>query len=319
MKLAISVPASVVFLVGLGASRVNGYVYSSQPLHRSPCTPGSRRSDCSSGNGQNFASSPRKVPRKGRFRINDSIVDRAFRDLQEELNGTYGDGVDVQFNWETMGSTKFPFEKINEETAKKWLEKAFDLASELNKDFAATPTERERTDEMIQKSRDWVVRHYESGKTKAANDGGGGDSDMNQDNFSVAPESKIQDPKDMIGGPEPSLETNDEEEVLSEIQSEEVPFSENRSNEEVFQVAVDLPGVDRTAVDVTLDGDFLVVTATRSTGSADQPVRKYKTKVAFVETEVDMDQMKATLNNGVLLISAPKHKPTEKKRKISIT
>merc|ERR1712238_293106 len=96
----------------------------------------------------------------------------------------------------------------------------------------------------------------------------------------------------------------------------ETANSENRSNEEMFQVAVDLPGVDRTDVNVTLDGDFLVIEATRNPGSGRQTMRRYIKRIAVVENEVDIDKMKASLNNGVLVVSAPKIKVTEIKRKI---
>jgi len=211
-----------------------------------------------------------------------------------------------------MGSTQDPFEKFDEDASKKWIEKAFDLASELNKDFAATPKEKERNDEVIQESRDWFARLYKDQEEfEATNEGG--DSFMNQADSLTSPGKKPEDPDTVTKWPTPSHKTK-QDEILSEI-----PESENRSSKEMFQVAVDLPGVKRADVDVTLDGDFLVIIAMRNTGSVGQTLRKYEKKITFRQNEVDMDKMEASLNHGELLISVPINKPAEEKRKIPVT
>merc|ERR1712232_1488380 len=94
----------------------------------------------------------------------------------------------------------------------------------------------------------------------------------------------------------------------------ETPKMENASDEDTFRVAVDLPGVEKVDVDVTVEEEFLIVRGTRRRrrrlfpGVDDEepkPVavtRKYEKKIAFVESEVDIDRMEATFENGVLVI-----------------
>ena len=183
------------------------------------------------------------------------------------------------------------------------------MASEFNNDFTATLKERDTTNEFIQKSCDWVGRVYKDKdqENKATNDGQ--DSSSKQNIFLI-PSKITSNNRDNLPTPTP-----DKQRVFPT----ETANSENRSNEEMFQVAVDLPGVVRAAVDITIDGDFLVIEATRHPGSNRQTTRKYIKRIAVVENEVDIDKMKASLNNGVLIVSAPKIKVTEIKRKIPIT
>jgi len=278
---------------GLGDTfhRANAYVSSPGP-HRSYRRP----SNCppkksATTDDANFASSPRSRHYKQR---QQERINQAFRELQNEFSAGTGqqlDGIDLM----TMGSKPFLdpfFKKVDKDVAKKWVDRAFDLASEFNNDFSDTPEERENMDEILQKSRDWV-------------------------NGMCDETSSTQQPDSAEQRPSTPKKTKKA--------FPEIPNAENRSNEEHFQVAIDLPGVERADVDVALDGDFLVIEATRrsskATGSEDerQPIREYRKKIAFVEQEVDIDQLEANLSNGVLLISAPKKKATENKRKIRIT
>jgi len=278
---------------GLGGTfdRANAYVSGPGPnrSYRRPsnCPP----KNSATTDDANFASSPRSRHYKQR---QQERINQAFRELQNEFSAGTGqqlDGIDLM----TMGSKPFLdpfFKKVDKDVAKKWVDRAFDLASEFNNDFSDTPEERENMDEILQKSRDWV-------------------------NGMCNETSSTQQPDSAEQRPSTSKKTK--------RAFPEIPNAENRSNEETFQVAIDLPGVERADVDVALDGDFLVIEATRrsskATGSEDerQPIREYRKKIAFVEQEVDMDQLEANLSNGVLLISAPKKKATENKRKIQIT
>ena len=278
---------------GLGGTfdRANAYVSRPGP-HRSYRPPSNcppKKSDTTDD--AKFASSPRSRHYKQR---QQERINQAFRELQNEFSAGTGqqlDGIDLM----TMGSKPFLdpfFKKVDKDVAKKWVDRAFDLASEFNNDFSDTSEERENMDEILQKSRDWV-------------------------NGMCNETSSTQQPDSAEQRPSTSKKTK--------RAFPEIPNAENRSNEESFQVAIDLPGVERADVDVALDGDFLVIEATRrsskATGSEDerQPIREYRKKIAFVEQEVDMDQLEANLSNGVLLISAPKKKATENKRKIQIT
>mmetsp|Transcript_52834 Transcript_52834/g.57338 ORF Transcript_52834/g.57338 Transcript_52834/m.57338 type:complete len:304 (+) Transcript_52834:114-1025(+) len=303
MKIVKSLPIfTIVFLV-TRAFKANALLYSSGPLRRSSRPPRSLDVDCANGDNTNFSSSPRN----NNYKKRQEHMDQVFRELQDEFGDGKRNSMNGEFNWVTMGLSQDPFKVIDKEATKKWTEKAFDLASEFNKDFAATSKERDTTDEYLQKSRDWVDRVYTDQENKATNDGQ--DSSSKQNNFLIA-SKRTSNNRDNLPTPTP-----DKQRVLPT----ETANSENRSNDEMFQVAVDLPGVVRAAVDITIDGDFLVIEATRPPGNDRQTTRKYIKRIAVVENEVDIDKMKASLNNGVLIVSAPKVKVTEIKRKIPIT
>jgi len=303
MKIVKSLPLSTVVFLGTRAFKANALVYSSGPLRRSSRPSRSLNVDCANGGNPNFASSPRSNDYKKR----QERMDQVFRELQEEFGDGQRNSMDGEFNWVTMGLSQDPFKTIDKEATKKWTEKAFDLASEFNKDFAATSKERDMTDEYLQKSRDWVDRVYKDQENKATNDDK--DPSSKQNDFPVAPKTTSNN-RDNLTTPTPDKQR---------VSPTETAYSENRSNDEMFQVAIDLPGVVRAAVDITIDGDFLVIEATRHPGSDRQTTRKYIKRIAVVENEVDIDNMKASLNNGVLIVSAPKIKVTETKRKIPIT
>merc|ERR1712183_887919 len=97
------------------------------------------------------------------------------------------------------------------------------------------------------------------------------------------------------------------------------PNSQNRSNDEVFQVAVDLPGVERSKIDVVFEEDFLTIAAMRELDPDGKPKRSYQKRFALEEDEVDMDKIDATLKNGVLVVPVPKKETkTKPKRQITI-
>merc|ERR1712008_229487 len=195
-------------------------------------------------------------------------------------------------------------------TAKKWIEKAFDLAFEFNQDFTDVQGERDATEEILQKSRDWVAGLYEEEdketeqQTTADHDASNKWSSTDRSDTSpVSPERNSEEP----------------EKKPTEIASE-TPDSENRSNEKFFEVSIDLPGVDRTDIDISIKEDYLFVRAERKTRSDGEKYRVYTKEIPFPDNEVDMDKFEASFKNGVLVVSAPKLEPrVEKMRKIPIT
>jgi len=303
--------------LGLGTCRVNGFVYSSGPakLPRQPKTTRQQSSISESGDfNPNFASSPRNRINQDRANAN-----AAFRELRDEFGNSNSNNndretktTDGQFEWVVGGAD--PFEAIDKKAAKKWIEKAFDLASELNDDFTAVSEEKDATDEMIQKSRNWIARmYYEDDETEAAEADGDSSSSHHPDP-SVSSGTESEDQKSTSVPP-----PDKPYEVVSET-----PKSENRGDEEIFRVSIDLPGVDRTDVDVTVvedgSGDFLLIRAKRDTGSDGAPVRMYSKKIAIPEKQrVDIEKLDARLKNGVLVVSAPKLKPRVSERKIAIS
>jgi len=219
---------------------------------------------------------------------------------------------------------------IDGDAAEKWIEKAFDVASEFNGDFATTPKERDANEEFLRKSRKWAEQILESTTTNT-------DTDVNDEKEEGASSSSPQ-----------SAGKTKISDVSSDKNSEvavEIPNLENTSDEDTFRVAIDLPGVEKEDVDVTVEDDFLVVRGTRYNrrnrrftdaaagnvgeeqqelpATASTPTRKYEKKIAFVESEVEIEDMEASFENGVLVVSAPKKKEEpppkdEAKRRIPI-
>merc|ERR1739848_806914 len=99
----------------------------------------------------------------------------------------------------------------------------------------------------------------------------------------------------------------------------ETPDMENGSDDKKFLVAIDLPGVKRADVEISVEDDFLILCAKRDAGNDGSRVRTYTKKIALPENQIDVDKLEATMKNGVLVITAPKHKPSEKRRKIPIS
>lgn len=254
------------------------------------CPPGT---DCfNSGESTSQARSERYRQRRERINKAFAEMQEEMRDVQQRNNGRFG----RYREWPaTMGRN---FNEVDKEAVKKWVDRAFDLASEWNKDFTPSPKERESNEEILDETREWVDNLYKQ-DTEVASAG--------------------TDPQAVSdGSKQPSeVDTSSEPSPTDEMQPE-VPYSENRSNNEMFQVAVDLPGVERTDIDIALQGGFLTIEAIRRSSESGQGTRKYMKKFALLEDEVDVNEIEATLENGVLMVTAPKKKKEELKIKIPV-
>merc|ERR1712154_653408 len=103
--------------------------------------------------------------------------------------------------------------------------------------MGVTSKEREKNEKILKKSRNWVDRMYGMAENYNNNN-----NKVSTDTDSSSPPSK----KDVDYN-------NPTEEASTQMKPLRMtPNSENRSNDESFEVAVDLPGVDRSDVDVTL-------------------------------------------------------------------
>merc|ERR1712137_1336594 len=89
------------------------------------------------------------------------------------------------------------------------------------------------------------------------------------------------------------------------------------NNDEVFSISLDVPGVDPANIDVSVLNDVLTLSGSRETETS-----SYKFKKSFaLDPLVVVEKLSANLENGVLLVSAPKDvkKPEEEVKKIPIT
>lgn len=100
------------------------------------------------------------------------------------------------------------------------------------------------------------------------------------------------------------------------------PYFEDRSTENVFSVAVDMPGVDPADVDVTVEGTLLKVSGTRqmpgdeTLSAGTTTAKSFPIDLVLVNT----DQLSAKLESGVLVVTAPRRNKADlfKARKIHI-
>jgi len=92
-----------------------------------------------------------------------------------------------------------------------------------------------------------------------------------------------------------------------------MPLVNINETEKEFVVTAELPGVQKKDLDVSIDGDQLVVTAERSEkvesndGLLRREIRSEKFRRSFTLGQtVDRDAIKAKLENGILKVTLPK-------------
>jgi HSP20 family protein len=92
-----------------------------------------------------------------------------------------------------------------------------------------------------------------------------------------------------------------------------MPLVNINESEKEFVVTVELPGVQKKDLDVSIDGEQLVVTAERSEkvesneGLLRREIRSEKFRRSFTLGQtVDRDTIKAKLENGILKVTLPK-------------
>ena len=96
-------------------------------------------------------------------------------------------------------------------------------------------------------------------------------------------------------------------------------------NDDAFDVRVNLPGVERDAVDISINGDDLSIIATRSTEDTNnwRPLRQELPQGDFrlnlrLNVQIKEDKVKAHVENGVLDLILPKADEL-KPRKITVS
>ena len=103
------------------------------------------------------------------------------------------------------------------------------------------------------------------------------------------------------------------------------PCYEITENDEQFQLAIDVPGVEAGAIDVHLgDGNRVLhisggrqVKQTAKDGSITESESRFEKKFVL-DKKIDSSKMTASLDNGVLTVTAPKHVATDEVKKIPI-
>jgi HSP20 family protein len=100
------------------------------------------------------------------------------------------------------------------------------------------------------------------------------------------------------------------------------PRYEIDDSETAFQIALDVPGVKPEDIDIQLedDGKVLTIKGQRQVGPPSASRQVKFSKSFSLDPTVDGEKITASLNNGVLLVSAPKEvvNPDEKIKKIPV-
>jgi HSP20 family protein len=101
-----------------------------------------------------------------------------------------------------------------------------------------------------------------------------------------------------------------------------MPLADVRETEDLVIVTMDLPGIDKSDVDITVTEGNLTVRAVKSAQTETDQGGYHKKERTFsrfertvtLPVDVKSDQARARLNNGVLEITLPKEVVTSRKR-----
>jgi HSP20 family protein len=87
------------------------------------------------------------------------------------------------------------------------------------------------------------------------------------------------------------------------------PRYEITDNEEKFQIAVDVPGVKANDIDISIENDGQVLTLSGRREATGNKGYQYSSKFEqsfSLDPAIDVDQITASLQNGVLFVTCPK-------------
>jgi HSP20 family protein len=96
------------------------------------------------------------------------------------------------------------------------------------------------------------------------------------------------------------------------------PVADVYDHKQEYLIAVDLPGIDRSALDITLDDGRLTIKGTRTAGESktsrsERPTGRFL-RAFTVPGSVDQDDIQATYKDGVLEVRLPKRQEQMAKR-----
>ena len=110
----------------------------------------------------------------------------------------------------------------------------------------------------------------------------------------------------------------EEAESASEIEAAEwYPPADVYEDDATYLIAVDLPGIDRSALEISIDDNRLSIKGTREVQSpssrAERPAGRFHRKFS-VPASIDQQSIKAEYKNGVLEVRLPKLKEQKAQR-----
>lgn len=103
-----------------------------------------------------------------------------------------------------------------------------------------------------------------------------------------------------------------------------VDISENENN---FEVEAELPGIDEDDLEVKLDNDVLTIAAEKKEEKENEEKNYYRKEIRSGKFErrfrlpknIDKDNIKAELDNGILNIKLPKTEESKSTKKIEVS
>lgn len=93
-------------------------------------------------------------------------------------------------------------------------------------------------------------------------------------------------------------------------QNKNVPISSINEKENGYEVEVELPGVRKENIEISIEKNLLSVSATRKKGEMEL---SYKRDFR-ISDEIDSNEIKASFENGLLVLKLSKKKQTEAKK-----
>ena len=94
-----------------------------------------------------------------------------------------------------------------------------------------------------------------------------------------------------------------------------------------YQIEVDVPGIDKQDIDISLEDGYLTISAQKETNQKDEKEGYYirqeryygsQSRKIYVGDDVTEEDIKAKFNNGVIIITIPKKEQKSNKKKINI-
>lgn len=98
----------------------------------------------------------------------------------------------------------------------------------------------------------------------------------------------------------------------------ECPRYEVNDTSESFKVLMDVPGVKQSDIDITMEDNVLIIAGEREIGIGEVTRKSSFSKSFTLDSTVESDKITAQLNNGVLLVTAPKNVPVPNVKKIAV-
>jgi HSP20 family protein len=169
--------------------------------------------------------------------------------------------------------------------SKEWIDRSFNLFSELNRDVALTEDEAKKQEEMLEKQKKWANKVVDFA-----------------DEFGK--DISVTVPKQ--GGQRQGV-SNDRKQDPASNDGVVIPPSSIKDDETAFKVEMELPGVKISDIDIRVneETETLVISAQRQALGSDD-VTKYSKSFGLVDPTIDTDKITASLKDGILLVTAPK-------------